>query len=330
MEYRELGTTGITVSRLCFGTLTLGPLQAALSLQEGSRLMVEAWERGINFFDTAETYGNYRHIKVALEEIAPRRAPGQGSGEPGVTRPVIATKSYAYRAEDMEKSLSRALRGMSLDSIDLFLLHEQESAHTLRGHYPALEYLVRARERGYVRCVGISCHAVAAVWGALEYPQVQVIHPVMNIQGVGIKGGTREDMQEALRGAARAGVGLYGMKPLGGGHLLNQRDEALRYALSLDYLDSIALGMRSREEIIYNQAFFSGQEIPPGCREKLKTIPRRLLIHHWCQGCGECVRHCPQGALKVHRGKASLASPRECTLCGYCGAYCQEMCIKII
>ena len=59
-------------------------------------------------------------------------------------------------AAEMEQSLERALRGLGRDYIDIFMLHEQESSLTLRGHGGALDYLVRAKERGLVRAVGMS------------------------------------------------------------------------------------------------------------------------------------------------------------------------------
>ena len=56
MEYRELGDTGILVSRVCFGSLTLGPLCANLSLAEGRDLLLEAFKLGVTFIDSAEQY----------------------------------------------------------------------------------------------------------------------------------------------------------------------------------------------------------------------------------------------------------------------------------
>jgi aryl-alcohol dehydrogenase-like predicted oxidoreductase len=184
VRYRTLGETGIEVSELCLGVLTVGPLQEDLSPGEGGRVIRHALERGITFLDTAEAYGTYPHIRAAL-----RGCP---------VRPVVATKSYAHTGEDMRRSLERARREMDLDVIDLFLLHEQESEATLRGHQQALEFLVEARERGLVRAVGISTHSVrGAVAGAL-HPLVQVIHPLLNLAGLGIMDGSREQMQAAI------------------------------------------------------------------------------------------------------------------------------------
>lgn len=54
-----LGNTGIEVSELCYGTLTLGPLQAQISARDGADAIRFALERGVNFIDTAHTYGTY-------------------------------------------------------------------------------------------------------------------------------------------------------------------------------------------------------------------------------------------------------------------------------
>ena len=56
MEYRKLGQTGIEVSRLCFGSLTIGPLQKNKTLEESRPIIEAALEAGINFFDTADLY----------------------------------------------------------------------------------------------------------------------------------------------------------------------------------------------------------------------------------------------------------------------------------
>lgn len=86
----------------------------------GGRLLTYALEQGINFFDTAELYENYAHIREALKDW-------QG-------QTIIATKSYAYAAVTAAASLERARRELNRDYIDIILLHEQESEHTLRGH----------------------------------------------------------------------------------------------------------------------------------------------------------------------------------------------------
>ena len=114
MNYDYLGNSRIRVSKLCFGALTIGPLQAGLSISQGADVLRHALDMGVNFVDTAELYGTYPYIKQALKGFS-------GSV-------VIASKSYAYTAEGMRQSLEKARRELDRDVIDIFLLHEQESA----------------------------------------------------------------------------------------------------------------------------------------------------------------------------------------------------------
>lgn len=65
----KLGSTDIEVSRLCFESLTMTPFQANLSIKEGVYLIEYAYDKGINFIDTAEIYENYDYIKTALKGI---------------------------------------------------------------------------------------------------------------------------------------------------------------------------------------------------------------------------------------------------------------------
>jgi len=64
---------------------------------------------------------------------------------------VIASRSYDYTYENMQKSVASALQSMNVDYLDLFLLHEQESALTLKGHREAIRYLEDAREAGVIK-----------------------------------------------------------------------------------------------------------------------------------------------------------------------------------
>ncbi|MFZ5754869.1 MAG: aldo/keto reductase, partial [Bacillota bacterium] len=134
MEYQLLGHTGLKVSRLCFGSLTMGPLQANLSIKQGAALLRYAFELGVNFIDTAKLYRTYPYIKEALR---------------GWDAPVIiASKSYDYTWEGMQRSVEEARLAIDRDYLDIFLLHEQESELTLEGHRPALEYLWEAKAKG--------------------------------------------------------------------------------------------------------------------------------------------------------------------------------------
>lgn len=315
MEYNILGNTGHRVSRLCFGSLTLSPLQANLSLAEGAALIRYALECGINFIDTAKFYNNYPYIRKALR---------------GWDKPVvIASKSYDYTKEGMAKSLEEARLALDRDVMDIFMLHEQESELTLAGHKPALEYLWEAKARGWVKAVGVSTHTIEVVKAAAEREDLEVLHPIVNMEGLGITDGTLAELLPALAKAHAKGKGIYGMKPLGGGNLISKSRKALEFAFKVPYLHSVAVGCKHKDELDYNLSILEGKEPSEELAARLESLPRRLYIEKWCVGCGSCVRRCPFGQLELREGRAVL-SGRECLLCGYCAAVCPQFAIKVI
>lgn len=316
MIYKELGKTGISVSRLCYGSLTLGPLQANLDIYTGANLIVYAYEKGINFIDTAQSYQTYKYIKRALETI-PRE------------KYVIFTKTYAYTKELAEIAFEEALKETGTDYIDGFLLHEQESEHTLRGHYEASEYFMKMKEKGYLKAFGISTHNIAGVEGAVKSGYVDVIHPLYNKASLGIGDGNHDQMYEAIKIAKAKGIGIYSMKPLGGGNLIDSYGEALSFVLDKQHIDSTAIGMQSENEIDANVQMVNAGFVEDDIKEKLKKTNRKLLISDWCIGCGNCVRRCHYGALSIV-DKRAVVDYEKCILCSYCAKECSEFCIKVI
>lgn len=316
MEYKKLGTTDIEVSRLCFGSLTISPLQANLPIKEGAEIIKYAYERGINFIDTAELYDNYEYIKEALKYIDRNKY-------------VIATKSYSYSKETAKSSLEKALREIDTDYIDIFLLHEQESQHTIRGHYEAIEYFLEAKKKGIIRSFGISTHKIQGVKDSLKYDEIEVLHPIVNKSGLGISDGSVNEMIKVLENAYHKGKGIYGMKPLGGGHLINKVKESFDFVKNIPYLHSIAIGMQSKDEVDADIILLDSGKIPDALREKLGKKERKLHIADWCIGCGKCVESCQHGGIKIIEGKAKPVY-EKCVFCGYCAKGCPEFCIKVI
>lgn len=318
MIKQQLGQTDIQVSRLCFGALTLGPLQANLSPNEAGDLIKYAHDLGVNFIDTADLYRNYDHIKKALEVISRKDL-------------VIASKSYAYDTKTAEETFFKALRELGTDYMDIWLMHEQESLHTMRGHEEALAFYVKMKEKGYLRAIGLSTHYVQGVEAGCAYPEIEVIHPIYNLQGIGIQGGTKEDMLLAIKKAHQLGKGIYGMKILGGGNLLKQKEAAFDDALSNPYFHSMAIGMQSKDEITYNVKRIKGDVIPDDLAEKLSHKTKKLLIEPWCTLCMACQEACQHGALCLDEDhKQMQVNTDKCVLCGYCAPRCPEFCIKVI
>jgi aryl-alcohol dehydrogenase-like predicted oxidoreductase len=315
LEYVSLGDTNIIVSKICFGGLTVGPLQANLSVPEGSEVMKKAFSMGINFIDTAELYETYLHIQKALKETK--------------TDVVISTKSYAYDKITAKKSLEKARKELDRDIIDIFMLHEQESEYTLKGHWEALEYYLECKQKGIIRAVGISTHHVAAVKAANKYKEIEIIHPIVNYRGLGIVDGTIEEMLTEIKVAHSKGKGVFAMKPLGGGNLINDYNKSLDFVRLKSYIHSIALGMQSIEEVIANINYFENKDTDKKVLESLKKQRRKLHIDKWCEGCGKCISSCKQHALYLNNGRVNVYQ-NKCILCGYCSVKCDLFAIKIV
>lgn len=315
MEKVNLGKTQIEVSRLCFGSLTMTPFQANLPVKKGAYLIEYAYDKGINFLDTAEIYDNYKYIREALKHI--RREDYN-----------IATKTYAYTRELAKESLDMALKELDTDYIDIFMLHEQESIHTINGHYEAIEYFIEAKKQGKIRSIGISTHRIAAAKAIKEFDEIEIIHPIVNKRGLGINDGSIDDMLKALNELKQIGKGIYAMKPLGGGHLINDVEDAFNFVRNIPYIDSIAIGMQSVAEIDANINLINHGTIPNNIQVKLKEKNRSLIVADYCIGCGNCIERCKQMGIKLIDGQAKPNN--NCILCGYCATVCPEFCIKVI
>ena len=285
-------------------------------VERGAELVAHAVKRGINFIDCAEIYRTHPHVGEGLG-----RARGGGI--------VVSSKCNAATREEMEESFDRAREELKLSVIDVFLLHGVRSEEDWRGRSGAWEHLGRLRERGLIRARGVSTHSHEVARLAARLPEVEVVLAMANVEGYGIIDGAREDMEEALRLVHEAGKGTVGMKPLAGGLLYEKVGEAFEYVLSLEFLDSVAVGMITPEEIDLNLAHFGGAELTEELVNGVRARKMRMNVRPWCKGCGECERICQNDAIHVVDGKAAIDEER-CVVCGYCGLSCPNTALKVI
>ncbi len=314
-------TDRLEVTKLCIGSLTVSPMQVALPFDRAADVLKYAFDSGINFTDTAQYYANYSIIKEALKR----------SKSPEKT--VISTKTYAYTRELATGAVEEARRELDRDVIDIFMLHEQESYETLRGHMEALEYLFECKSRGIIKAVGASMHHIAAVRGVITLAnrgiKLDVIHPIFNKAGIGIADGGRDEMAQAINEAHKMGIGVFGMKSLAGGHLYSSAAEAFDFVLKSGFVDAVAVGMQSEDEIDADIDYFSCGKFSKEAARALKKKKRALFIEDYCEGCATCVARCTQNALYIEEGRAKVRHDR-CVLCAYCSKVCPMFAIKVI
>lgn len=316
MLYKPLGNTGMMVSSIAFGALTIGPIHKNLSVAEGADVIRQALDLGVNLIDTAQCYDTYPYIREALkgrnEEI------------------FVTSKSYAYNRELMKEAFEECRKALDRDVLDIFLLHEQESRYTIDGHKEALDFLNEMKAKGLLKATGISTHAVDAVCAAADHDGIDVIHPLINKMGWGIIDGTRDEMLDAIHYAKMKGKGLYGMKALSGGKLADNAEECFRWVYSLEDLDSFAVGMKSRREVRINVAWALNEEPDPADISEYVVEKRHIEVRDTCAGCGKCIRRCGQRAISMADGaKTVTINIKRCVLCGYCRDNCEHNAIRI-
>ena len=316
MKKYSLGKTEIKVTELCFGALPIGPLKSNISMVKGAKLIRAALKRGINFIDTAEAYKTYPHIRKALEGY---------NGEV-----IIATKSSAETYKKMEQSIKDALESLGRSYIDIFLLHAARvTPSVFEERAGALKCLNDYKAKGVVRAIGISTHVMEIVRRAAEVKEIDIIFPIINKLGMGIIDGSVDDMVKAISEAYKVGKGLYAMKALAGGHLIDQLEESFNFVRNIRGISSIAVGMVNQEELELNLKIFNDEEISQELLTQKVKPSKRLFILSLCKGCGTCVKTCPNNALSLENGKA-VVDHKLCILCGYCNPVCPEFAIRLI
>ena len=156
MEYKNLGRTGLKVSRLCLGTMNFGPHS-----NEGAsfKIMDYALEKGINFFDTANVYG-WELGEGITEQIIGRWIAQGGGRREGI---VLATKVYGRMGENpnerrlsarhIRQACDESLRRLQTDYIDLYQMHHVDRETPWEEIWQAMEQLVA---QGKVLYVGSS------------------------------------------------------------------------------------------------------------------------------------------------------------------------------
>jgi len=245
-----LGRTGLLVSRLCFGTFPLGPYAGKLSPQEGGRILVQAWEEGVNFWDTSDDYGTHPHVAASLRAVAREDV-------------VIMTKTSAESVEEAEKSLHRSLEELETAYIDIILFHYARP-EWLEGIKEILSFFQGAKGKGLVRAVGLSTHSVETTRQVANLTPVEVVLTVANERGSWvqegeehrIEDGKMSEMWAAIREAYQAGKGVCLMKILGSGTVDPAR--GIGYVTHYPYFHSLVIGMKSLEEVKMNLSLMQG------------------------------------------------------------------------
>jgi aryl-alcohol dehydrogenase-like predicted oxidoreductase len=218
MDYISLGRSGLKVSRLCLGTMNFGPHTTE---SDSYKIMDQALELGINFFDTANVYG-WKLGEGVTEQILGRWL-AQGGGRRD--KIVLATKVYGRMGErpnegrlsayHIRKACEQSLRRMQTDHIDLYQMHHIDRETPWEEIWQAMEQLV---QEGKVLYVGSSNFAGWHIAQAQEIASDRNFYGLISEQSL-YNLSDRMIELEVIPACESYGLGIIPWSPLAGGML---------------------------------------------------------------------------------------------------------------
>ncbi len=218
MKYSHLGRSGLTVSRICLGTMNFGSFT---SDKDSFKILDEALGLGINFIDTANVYGNEKGVGYVEELIGRWFAKGKGRRE----KVVIATKVYGKMGEgvndrrvsayNVKKACEDSLRRMQTDHIDLYQMHHIDRETPWEELWQAMGQLITAGKVVYTGSSNfaawniVEANYTAKAKGLMGLVSEQSIYSLIN----------RHIELEVIPASRAMGVGIIPWSPLGSGLL---------------------------------------------------------------------------------------------------------------
>jgi predicted aldo/keto reductase-like oxidoreductase len=316
MQYVELGKTGMTVSELGFGGIPIIHLDTDAAV----RVLRRAFEQGITLYDTANAYRD-SEAKMGLAF--------QGMRD----KVVIATKTIRRDAATATEHIENSLRMLRTDYIDLYQLHQiahepEWQAVTASGG--ALEAVVKARQAGKVRHIGVTSHSLEMALKLVRTEVFSTIQFPFNF----IESDASIDLFPL---AQKLGMGILVMKPFAGG-VIDNSDIVFKFLRKYEYAIPIP-GYDSERAVDDVVAHYSRPKIVTEQDLALMDKYRNLLGKAFCRRCEYC-QPCPKDVkitpamgypiivsrmgpkVAMEFARLAMESVPKCEECGKCIALC--------
>ncbi len=246
-DWVTLGNSGVKVTRLAFGTGTRGgSIQRQLGQDEFTRLVRHAYDRGIRFFETADSYVGMPEMLAAALKGIPRDSYR------------LMTK-MGPRQPDPAASIDKLRTALSSDYIDIVLLHGIRTAGWAQERESTRDALSAAKQKKIVLAHGASVHGLVplrtcpdAKW--LDVALLRINHNgtmMDNIRGDAQTPGDVPEVTTHIREIHGQGTGVLGMKIMGEGRFTTpeDRDASIKYVMGLGVMDAVTIGYKSPAEI---------------------------------------------------------------------------------
>jgi aryl-alcohol dehydrogenase-like predicted oxidoreductase len=312
MQYRTLGRTGLRVSDIGFGAMTIGgEIFGSTDDQESLRALHQALDLGMNFIDTADAYGR-GHSEELIAQILKARRKEVVLATKGGNQFTVRQGLRNFDPDYITSALEASLKRLQIDTIDLYQLHNPSQEVMRRGEI--FERLDRCKREGTIRFYGVSLEKTADGIVAIETGKPDTLQVVYNI--------LHQDPEEQLFPfAQKANIGIIARVPLERGVLSGrfkntaefaQKDwrrgvfpeeglaqthaavemlgflvkgdvphlaqAALRFILSNPVVSTVIPGIRTVKQVEDNTAV-SGATLPTGDLMRLRELYRSDFCH---------------------------------------------------
>lgn len=219
MNYRTLGRTGWKISEISFGAWAIGGAWGRVDDRESLAALHAALDGGVNFFDTADVYGDGHSERLLAKLKKERKEKFYVATKAGRRLPVQTPEGY--NRKNLTAWVNRSLKNLNTDTIDLLQLHCPHTEVFYRPEvFGLLDDLVQA---GKLRHYGVSVEKVEEALKAIEYPNVQSVQIIFNIF-------RQRPAERFFAEAQRRRVGILARVPLASGLLSGKISRASRFA----------------------------------------------------------------------------------------------------
>ncbi len=247
-DWVKLGRSDIKVTRLAFGTGSIsGRVQRELGQEDFTKLVRHAYDRGIRFFETAESYGDmHRMLGIALKGI-PRDSYR------------LMSKVTTREGGNPQEKFDELRKLANTDYFDIMLLHWQHTPTWPTDSARWQDGILEAESKKAIMAHGASVHGLPALRRMPGNNWLEVAMIRMNHKGVAMDAedyatgglGNVNEVVTHVKQVRQEGMGVISMKLVGEGRFTNREDRqaALRYAFQTAGVDCVTIGYKSTAEI---------------------------------------------------------------------------------
>ena len=248
-DWVTLGKSNVKVTRLAFGTGTFGGrVQRELGQEEFTKLVRHAYDRGIRFFETAESYhGMPEMLATALQ---------------GIPRDTykLMTKYSTPASGDPAPKIDQFRRQLNTEYIDILLLHCLRPPTWASDYEGLMDGFSEAKSKKVILCHGASIHGLPALRTIPGNQWLDIAMIRMNHKGTKMDTPSMRDVQdlgnvdevvEHTKKVHAQGMGVISMKLCGEGQFTRpeDRDAAMKFAMNLGAVDCVTIGFKNTAEI---------------------------------------------------------------------------------